>query len=193
MRWQSAKRSLMRRTYAVEVENGRPRVARRKMHMAGAKSELARHDDTSPRGARTIIPINEARVVHRHCLGRRAARCCVRMSADMRVFAAMLLASVLGGVRPAIRTPLEAFRPSGEIHLRRPDKLPVPPHRRTAMQPKSGLRILYQIGNDFAVSITFGFRTVDSPEPFLRSFVSKTNGVIPQGESKLSRARINEA
>lgn len=45
-----------------------------------------------------------------------------------------------------IRTPLEAFRPSGEIHVRRPDKLPLLPHRRTTLPPKSGLKILYQTG-----------------------------------------------
>lgn len=63
----------------------------------------------------------------------------------MQVFATLLIASVLAGVRAVIRTPLEAFRPSGEIHIRRPDKLPLLPHKRTA-QPKSGLKILYQTG-----------------------------------------------
>ncbi|KPI99660.1 PREDICTED: protein giant-lens [Papilio xuthus] len=64
----------------------------------------------------------------------------------MKVLATLLMATVLGVVRGVIRTPLEAFRPSGEIHLKRPDKLPLLPHRRTAMQAKSGLKILYQIG-----------------------------------------------
>ncbi|XP_046966439.1 protein giant-lens [Vanessa cardui] len=64
----------------------------------------------------------------------------------MQVIATLLFASVLAGVRAVIRTPLEAFRPSGEIHIRRPDKLPILPHRRTLLQPKSGLKILYQTG-----------------------------------------------
>lgn len=64
----------------------------------------------------------------------------------MQVLAPILLAWVLSGVRAVIRTPLEAFRPSGEIHIRRPDKLPLLPHRRTTLPPKSGLKILYQTG-----------------------------------------------
>ncbi|XP_068622464.1 protein giant-lens [Battus philenor] len=64
----------------------------------------------------------------------------------MQVLTTLLLASVLGGARGVIRTPLEAFRPSDEIHLRRPDKLPPVQHRRIALQAKSGLKILYQIG-----------------------------------------------
>ncbi|XP_063382802.1 protein giant-lens [Cydia fagiglandana] len=49
-------------------------------------------------------------------------------------------------VQGVIRTPLEAFRPSAEIHLRRPDKLPFLPHKRPVPPFKSGLKILYQIG-----------------------------------------------
>ncbi|KOB71738.1 putative argos [Operophtera brumata] len=64
----------------------------------------------------------------------------------MQVLAPILLAWVLSGARGVIRTPLEAFRPSGEIHIRRPDKLPLLPHRRTTLPPKSGLKILYQTG-----------------------------------------------
>ncbi|OWR53244.1 hypothetical protein KGM_203127 [Danaus plexippus plexippus] len=62
----------------------------------------------------------------------------------MQVLATLLVACVLASVRAVIRTPLEAFRPSGEIHIRRPDKLPLLPHRRT--QQKNGLKILYQTG-----------------------------------------------
>lgn len=59
------------------------------------------------------------------------------------------MAWALCGVRGVIRTPLEAFRPSGEIHLRRPDKLPYLPHKRIPMPSKSDLRILYQTGVSF--------------------------------------------
>ncbi|KAL4717113.1 hypothetical protein ACJJTC_017000 [Scirpophaga incertulas] len=61
----------------------------------------------------------------------------------MQVLAPFLLAWLVGA-RAVIRTPLEAFRPS-EVHFRRPEKIPFIPHRRAPL-PKSGLKILYQIG-----------------------------------------------
>ncbi|XP_012548821.1 protein giant-lens isoform X1 [Bombyx mandarina] len=64
----------------------------------------------------------------------------------MQMLASLILACAFCGVRSVIRTPLEAFRPSAEIHIRRPDKLPLPPHRRTTLPPMSGIKILYQTG-----------------------------------------------
>ncbi|VVC88162.1 unnamed protein product [Leptidea sinapis] len=63
----------------------------------------------------------------------------------MQMLATLIVAWLASGARGVIRTPLEAFRPSAEIHIRRPDKLPFLPHRRTAsMQQKNGLKVLYQ-------------------------------------------------
>ncbi|KAH9633565.1 hypothetical protein HF086_013242 [Spodoptera exigua] len=64
----------------------------------------------------------------------------------MHVVTPLLLVWALCGVRGVIRTPLEAFRPSGEIHLRRPDKIPFLPHKRLPVPSKSDLKILYQTG-----------------------------------------------
>lgn len=64
----------------------------------------------------------------------------------MVVLPSIFFLYLLTGTRGVIRTPLEAFRPSAEIHIRRPDKLSFLIHRRTTLPPKSGLRILYQIG-----------------------------------------------
>lgn len=67
-------------------------------------------------------------------------------SIEMQVLAPFFFVWVLGGVKGSIRTPLEAFRPSGELYVKRPDKLPLLPHRKTSLPPKGGLKILYQTG-----------------------------------------------
>lgn len=71
-----------------------------------------------------------------------------------QVLALFVLVWLRNEVRGVIRTPLEAFRPSAEIHIRRPDKLPLLPHRRT-MQQKSGLKILYQTGVSIVCNLYF--------------------------------------
>lgn len=64
----------------------------------------------------------------------------------MQFLAPFFFAWLLGGVKGVIRTPLEAFRPSGEFYVKRPDKLPYLPHRKTPVPLKGGLKILYQTG-----------------------------------------------
>lgn len=64
----------------------------------------------------------------------------------MQVLTPFLFAWLLSGAKAVIRTPLEAFRPSGELHVKRPDKLPLLPHRKTSAPPKGGLKVLYQTG-----------------------------------------------
>ncbi|CAB3244687.1 unnamed protein product [Arctia plantaginis] len=64
----------------------------------------------------------------------------------MQVLISLLLAWALCEVRAVIRTPLEAFRPSAELHLRRPDKLSFLPHKRISTPQKGDLKILYQTG-----------------------------------------------
>lgn len=76
----------------------------------------------------------------------------------MHVFTPLLLAWALCGVRGVIRTPLEAFRPSGEIHLRRPDKLPFLPHKRIPVPSKSDVKILYQTGVSLVLVISLALR-----------------------------------
>lgn len=74
---------------------------------------------------------------------------------EMRVLASLLLAWVVAEVRGVIRTPLEAFRPSGELHYKRPDKLPLLSHIWPSTPIKSSLKILYQTGVSYKNIIHF--------------------------------------
>lgn len=76
-------------------------------------------------------------------------KCLVVSAMNMQVLTPLLLAWALCGVRAVIRTPLEAFRPSAELHLRRPEKLSFLPHKRISTPQKGDLKILYQTGVSF--------------------------------------------
>ncbi|GBP88748.1 hypothetical protein EVAR_62161_1 [Eumeta japonica] len=70
----------------------------------------------------------------------------ITIRADMQVLTFLLLVWVLSDARGAMRTPLEAFRPSEEVRVRRPDKLPLMARRWNGLPSKGGLKILYQTG-----------------------------------------------
>lgn len=87
----------------------------------------------------------------------------------MQVTVALILTitTCLTLAKASIRTPLEAFRPSGEFYVKRPDKIPVSPHRKMTVA-RGGLKVLYQTG----VSL-LSFWIFDPAVFFIRPVVRK--------------------
>lgn len=130
------------------------------------RSHRARRPSVTCVGAPAASPSSPDPHAARHGRACPCRSATVPQCSEMQVLAALLIAGFIAGARAAIRTPLEAFRPSGETHVRRPEKLPLLPHKRTA-QPKSGLKILYQTGVSIAILL---LPQVDKKIKFLYSY-----------------------